>query len=196
MISAISAATTGIRLSLDRFDQAASSLVQAHYRVSIVAGALATRCRPEGAVALRALIVQILALEDVTVANLATTLQLLAERENRIVLQMLGPFYALSNELRMRTQFEPHAHERRQLKHTAGISKHCVWARTMLTDTDVGLRRRWSFWWRSKAVHVFHLRLGWGSLSWQAYYNAASFDALVLQRKQHIAAVQAAEAGV
>lgn len=165
----------------------ANGIVEAHYRASIVAGALATRCgrvTPDEVGLVRA----VLALENVGQdSELVPALKALAKRENRFVLQMLGPLYAVLNKGRVRTQFEPQAHERRQLKHTAAISKHCVRARALLDDLTDTPRIRRELRLRAFAVHWLHLRLGWGSLSWQARYNAACFDALLLARRRRLA---------
>jgi hypothetical protein len=166
---------------LDDFD----SIVEAHYRAGIVASSLATRAEqlPDAA---KQRVVNALALEGVEVYDqLVPALKALAERENRAALHLLAPFYAVLNEARVRTQYEPRGHERRQLKHSAAISKHCIRARAALDqrgdNVDRDLRRR------ELAVHWGHLRLGWGTLSWQAFYNAACFDALLLERRRRLA---------
>jgi hypothetical protein len=166
-------------------------IVEAHYRAGIVASALASRVEGPFAAdaedeplspAERQLIVAVLALEGVEQDDqLVPALKVLAERENLMTLHLLAPFYAVLNDFRVRTQFEPQAHQRRQLKHSAEISKHCLSARAALDDHSPAagrdLRRR------ELAVRWWHLRLGWGSLSWEAYYNAACFYALLHHRQ-------------
>jgi hypothetical protein len=156
-------------------------IVEAHYRASIVASGLATSAESLTDVE-RRLIFAMVPLERVQGPDrLVQALKALAERENRMTLHLLAPFYA-AGKLRVRTQFEPRAHERRRLKHIAVLSKHCVHARAALanpgTDIDWGLRLR------ELAVRWWHLRLGWGSLSWEAYYNGACFYALLHERKR------------
>jgi hypothetical protein len=73
------------------------------------------------------------------------------------------------------------------LNHTVRISRHCVAVRKLARPPTTG---RWTWlrvWWRypqlavrSMAVHGWHLVGGQGNISWQARYNAASFDALRL----------------
>lgn len=162
-----------------------SSIVQAHYRVGIVASALASCAEPLSS-AEKQLVINALALQGVhSHDQLVPALEALAERENRAALHLLAPLYAVLNEFRARTQYEPRAHERRQLKHSAAISKHCVRARAAL---EQGGRVERNLRLRELAVRWGHLRFGWGSLSWQAFYNAACFYALLLERRRRLAA--------
>jgi hypothetical protein len=86
------------------------------------------------------------------------------------------------------------------MKHSAGISKQCMHARAALRKGDRKVDRKLR---RCElAVRWRHLRFGWGSLSWEAYYNAACFYALLHERREWLAsrsaqaeAEQAAPAG-
>lgn len=159
-------------------------IVEARYRAGIVASALATRAEPLPA-GNKQLVAKVLGLNGIqTHEQLVPALKALAERENRAALHLLAPMYAVLNEFRVRTQYEPRAHERRQLKHSAAISKHCVRARAALDQRGARVDRELRL--REVAVHWGHLRLGWGSLSWQAFYNAACFDALLLERRRRL----------
>lgn len=159
-------------------------IVEARYRAGIVASALATRAEPLPA-GDKQLVANVLGLKGIqTHDQLVPALKALAERENRAALHLLAPMYAVLNEFRVRTQYEPRAHERRQLKHSAAISKHCVRARAALDQPGARVDRALRL--REVAVHWGHLRLGWGSLSWQAFYNAACFDALLLERRRRL----------
>lgn len=175
-----------LRRYLDILEDA-NTIVEAHYRTSLVAGVLATRCDE-----VRAAVPGVrreLALKGAPPDDegFIDALKALAKSENRAVAQMLGPLYAVFNGLRLRTQFEPRGHERRQLKHTAAISKHCVRVRKLVLDDATPWTRALELRWRIFAVHVLHLVMGQGNLSWQARYNAACFDALLLARERHLA---------
>lgn len=164
----------------------ANTLVEAHYRASVVASALAMRCSQIKAPPARQLVVQGLRIKGLDrPERLEPVLRELAEQENRAVLQMLQPLFTVLNEFRLRTQFEPRAHQRRQLKHSAAISRHCVGARAML-DAPNSRRVTWDLRRRSASVHWRHLHMGWGNLSWRTRYNAACFDALLLERRRRL----------
>jgi hypothetical protein len=152
-------------------------LVEARYRASVVAGALATTCDLLGPEAQDEIRSQ-LSFPDTMAMDLTTKLRDLAARETRAVLQLLKPWYALLREGRLRNQFEPKAHERRELSRTVSISKHCMRMRELSGRSSwlTGLEIRY----REAAVHIAHLFFGRGSISWQARYNAACFDALLL----------------
>jgi hypothetical protein len=179
-------------------------LVEARYRASVLAGALATSLEVAKPPAPGDLTVQEqlcirkrLALPDVdsvercrarlrtspgnvdTVPDLRSKLRTFAARESKAVLQLLKPWYAPLHEHRLRNQFEPRAHERRELKHTVSISKHCVRMRALGADSATSSSREVAY--RKAAVHIGHLLLGRGAINWQTHYNAACFDALLLQ---------------
>ncbi len=179
-------------------------LVEARYRTSVLAGALAatykqvdnlpkdhepalpdleplkqslsfrattTRSLPER-------LKQSLGFRATTKRGVPEQLHDLAARESRAVLQLLQPWYVLVREQRLRNQFEPKGHQRRRLRHAVGISRHCVRVRKLR-----GQRRWWLrpvFGYHTFAVHVRHLFLGRGLLGGQALYNAACFNALLL----------------
>ena len=190
------------------------ALVEARYRASVLAGALATTLEvpdrrgdgsgldPDEKLRIRGQLAfsdmdtgdQVLApaadpaldvdadadiLEDVR-----NKLRDLAARESKAVLQLLKPWYALLRERRLRNQFEPKAYERRVVKHTVSISKHCVRMRALRQSR--GLLTRCEIRYRSAAVHVGHMLLGKGSLNWQAHYNTACFDALLLHHLREL----------
>jgi hypothetical protein len=96
------------------------------------------------------------------------------------VLQLLRPWYVLLHDGHLRSQFEPKAQERRALKHVVRISKQCVGLRARAKRTDWVTRVIVQY--RTFIVHFGHMFLGLGNLSWQAEYNAACFDALLLVR--------------
>jgi hypothetical protein len=152
-------------------------LVEARYRTSVTAAALASTL-PELDQAEGMEVLAFLGLPAVdTIVQLHKRLRFIAERESAAVRQMLRPWYALLNDFRLRTQFEPKAQQRRELRRTVAISKHCHRMRRILDQTH-----SWTWaevLYRSTMVHAVHLGLGWGSASWQAHYNAACFDALL-----------------
>lgn len=152
-------------------------LVEARYRASVIAGALATTCddlRPEDKENIR----RQLSFPNVTAQDLSAKLRDLASRESKAVLQLLKPWYALFRDFRLRNQFEPKARERRELKHTVSISKHCMRMRELSGKNTRSSRAEIRY--RGAAVHVGHLFFGRGSINWLAHYNAACFDALLL----------------
>ena len=160
-----------------------SQLVAARYRASVVAARLATTLSNLPDDEARALLVH---LGDAAgtgdpkarVKEVVGRLRGLAARESKAVLQLLRPWYALIHEHRLRSQFEPKGHERRKLGHTVSISKHCVRLRKLCGRRDPFARVEVRY--RSFAVHTLHLSLGRQGIDWQARYNAASFDALLL----------------
>jgi hypothetical protein len=175
------------------------SLVEARYRASLIAGALATTLQAtdtsygldgltlDQQSSIRAELL-FLGLPPTPagpdgrgdiLADARKRLRRLAEHESKAVLQLLKPWYPLVRERRLRNQFEPKAHERRQAKHTVSISKHCVHMRNLLGSA--GLRSWIEEHYRGAAVHVAHMVFGRGALNWQAHYNTACFDSLLLQ---------------
>jgi hypothetical protein len=153
------------------------AVVEARYRASVIAAGLATRCDALTGPDL-ATVQAWLPLPQGT-EDFPDRLRRLASRESSATLQLLRPWYVLLRGQRLRNQFEPKAAERRALKHTMRISKHCVRVRSV---NDAGAVRKGSkFWYRGFSVHVVHVFLGKGNLTWQARYNAACFDALLLE---------------
>ena len=159
-------------------------VVEARYRLAIVARTLASMLGDEGVDA--AVIMDILGLEGVdTAAELPGALRELADRESDAVLELLRPWWAFVTGFRLRTQFEPRGHERRVMRRTVRISRHCHALRRL---TELNTRRWWIRWWiwidtrrRAVLVHWIHIRFGFGTAGWQAHYNAACFDALLLE---------------
>jgi hypothetical protein len=158
-------------------------LVEARYRLSVAVAALASAC--EGLnVNGRKAVHATLQLDGTTPDGLVAELRDLAAREASGVLQVLKPWYVLLREGRLRSQFEPRGHDRRVLKHTAAIAKHGI--RLKALPDSAKLHRRVEVWYRGRAVHIGHLVLGLGNLSWNAEYNAACFDAILLARRKRM----------
>jgi hypothetical protein len=158
-------------------------LVQARYRVSVLAGGLACSVEdPYANAPERAAVAERLRMPRVSGESLVSWLQDLANRESEAVRQLLDPWYALLRQRRLRYQFEPRGAERRELKRTVNISKHCLRVRQAYDETGswVGLKIRWS----DLVVHHWHLSALRGGVSWQTHYIAACFDALLLEREQ------------
>jgi hypothetical protein len=149
-------------------------LVEARYRASVIAATLGATLQSSDA----ALIRERLRLRGTETGSLAQQLRDLGRAESSAVLQLLRPWYALLHDGRLRNQFEPKAHERRALKHVIRISKHCVLLRALPDDARV-----WP-WLRELIVHKGHMLAGRSNLNWQAYYNAACFDAVLLERRK------------
>jgi hypothetical protein len=175
------------------------TLVEAHYRAGIVAGALATTASVSGDMALSPTqlqrIRQRLRLPDVTASDFVPRLEGVAARESKAALQLLRAWFPLVREQRLRTLYEPKGHERRGLKHTVVISRRCVrmrklcgypkqpegsYSRLGLGEWIRVLRRRAEIRLRTVAVLFRHRVYGRGARSWQMHYNAACFDALLL----------------
>jgi hypothetical protein len=150
-------------------------LVEPRYRASIVAAALASTCTWLSEDAKRE-IGKRLGLG--TGGPLAEELRDLAAREARAVTEMLRPWYVLLRSGRLRTEFEPKSLERRRLAHIVRITEHCLRLRRF---TDLNPLRRLEIRYRSAVVHIGVLLLGRGALTWQAYYNAACFDSLLVR---------------
>ena len=118
--------------------------------------------------------------------NISERLRDVAAGESKAVLQLLRPWFVLLHDQRLRTQYEPKGDERRELKHTVVISKHCVRVRRLSGKTD--WRSRLEIRYRSLAVRFRYAVFGRGSLSWQAHYNASCFDAILLAHLRRAAA--------
>jgi hypothetical protein len=157
-------------------------LVQARYRVSVLAAVLACS-HANWTEQMRDDVVTSLKLPGVNMDTLQASLQDLANRESEAVLQLLQPWYALLKQQRLRYQFEPRGEERRDLKRSVNISQHCMRIRQTFGDQGgwrVWLKTRYS----ALAVHRWHLSAFRGGVSWQTHYLAACFDALLLEREQ------------
>ena len=160
-------------------------LVEARYRASIVAGALASSCDELQDPDDRTEICNRLGLPGAHADNVSERLRDVAAGESKAVLQLLRLWFVLLHDQRLRTQYEPKGDERRELKHTVVISKHCVRVRRLSGRTD--RRARAEIRWRSLAVRFRHVVFGRGSLSWQAHYNASCFDAILLAHLRKVA---------
>ena len=153
------------------------SLTQPRYRAAIVASALAATCDGLNATQQNRIARQ-LDIAGTGTAPLPEALRDLAARESHGVRQLLRPWYIALRHARPRTAFEPRSHERRRLSHTVRISEHCLRLRRFTSTNSI---RRLEVTCRSFAVQVGILLFGRGALSWQAHYNAACFDALLLR---------------
>jgi hypothetical protein len=155
-------------------------VVEAHYRLAIAATTLASMVddTPDPEAAL------IIGLDGVDAVALPGALREMANRESDTVLELLRPWWALK-QFRLRTQFEPKGFERRVMRRAVRISRHCHGLRGLAEldpDNWLNKRRIWlEIRWRAMMVHRIHLLLGFGTAGWQAHYNAACFDALLLE---------------
>jgi hypothetical protein len=166
-------------------------LVQARYRASVLAGVLVGMCTmpdPAGESA-RAGVVDGLRL-DATEKEIAFVVKRIAKSQSDAVLQLLKPWYMVLRWQRLRSQFEPSAEERRQLKRAVGISRHCVRLRSL------GAKKGWRAWLKVQqsrlAVRCWHLFFGVIRVDWQTHYLATCFDALLLERLKLVEAAEAA----
>jgi len=165
-------------------------LVEARYRASVVASGLAATLDKRMSRRQRIMLLRYLGDRvplDLPiwavvprVVTVQGNLRGLAARESKAVLQLLRPWYALLRELRLRNQFEPKAQERRRLRHTVNISKHSVRLRKIRGRNAPWCRVEILY--RTLVVHIVHLWLGRGGIGWQGRYNAACFNALLLER--------------
>lgn len=153
-------------------------LVQARYRASVLAGALANACEDGQEIADAAR--SGLGLTDD--ADVQAVLTSIAKSESDFALQLLKPWYMLVRWRRTRSQFEPGAEERRQLKRAVGISRQALRVRR-LPRADNWYRRLWNAYQVAKsevAVRWGHLSFGLIAVDWQTEYVAACFDSLLL----------------
>jgi hypothetical protein len=152
-------------------------VVEARYRLSVAADALASALDALGEADAEE-ILRYLPLPKVdSVPALQKRLRYIAKRECSAILQLLRPWHALLNDLRLRTQFEPKGFQRRELRRTVSISRHLHGMRQLVGRTD--RRAQVQICWRWTMVHLVHLGIGRGTASWQAHYNAALFNALL-----------------
>jgi hypothetical protein len=153
-------------------------IVEARYRASVVATVLASAVKDEARQrkAAAARLSSVGATED----RLVEQLSKIADREGLAAIQLLRPWYTFIVERRLRNELEPRSVERRELKRTVGISKHCRKVRD--AEGKTGATNWLELAWRRLAVRSGHLGLGGLSTGWQAHYNAACFYALFCQR--------------
>jgi hypothetical protein len=160
-------------------------LVEARYRASIVAGALASSFEDLSGEQDRTKVCEQLGLPGADAGNFSKRLRDVAAGESKAGLQLLRPWFVLLHDQRLRTQYEPKGDERRELKHTIVISKHCVRVRRISGRKN--WRTRIEIRYRSLAVWFRHAVFGRGSLSWQAHYNASCFNAILLRHLRKVA---------
>jgi hypothetical protein len=156
-------------------------LVQARYRASVLAGALAGSCeRADAKIAAGAL--SGLGLPPDT--DVEAVLTSIARSESDFALQLLKPWYMLTRWRRTRSQFEPSAEERRQLKRAIGISRQALRVRRLPQAEKWPRRAANAFWVACSevAVRCWHLSFGLIAVDWQTQYVAACFDSLLLGR--------------
>jgi hypothetical protein len=166
------------------------SLLEPRYRAGIVAAALANTCEriDPGSIATQ------LGLSAQTPAKLPDALRDLAAQESKAVLQLLKPWYTVLRHGRLRTDFEPKGERRRELKHAANISKHCLRVRRICGNGSPLIAAEIRY--RSTAVSLWHLVLGRGGLGWEAYYNASCFDALLCLHLERLGASRSRRSGI
>jgi hypothetical protein len=172
-------------------------LVQARYRASVLASALAGACAQTGDEGDEAtsgvarglgLLAAVAGRKQEEVKKAVKSLMRgLAKSESDAVLQLLKPWYLLVRERRLRSQFEPSAEERRRLKRVVGISRHCLTLRSLAPRGSGGSRAKICTWVKVRyceaAVYGWHLCFGLIRVDWQTHYVAACFDALLLEGK-------------
>jgi hypothetical protein len=168
-------------------------LTQAHYRASVLAGTLADMCTEPAAIAeARRGIVACLELTGQTTAKaeqaasapaLAKEIRDWADSQSHTLLVLLRPWYVLLTEGRARTQFEPSAVERRQLKRSVRISRKSMQVRSV---GDARGRAAWCKLRYAQASARLLLFFGLMTLDWQTHYVAACFYALLLERAQDL----------
>jgi hypothetical protein len=154
-------------------------LVQARYRASVLAGSLAGSCQngePETIEGAR----KGLGLKADT--DVEAVLISIARAESDFALQLLKPWYMLLRWRRTRSQFEPSAEERRQLKRAIGISRQALRIRRLPAAEKWPRRAANAFWVACSevAVRCWHLSFGLIAVDWQTQYVAACFDSLLL----------------
>jgi hypothetical protein len=154
-------------------------LVQARYRVSVVAAGLSDSVRDASPA--QQSIVGPLPADSVKAASPYHWLMELSSRESEAVRQLLRPWFTLLRQGRMRSQFEPRGSERRELKRTVNTSKHCLRVRQAPDQTGWLTRLRIGY--SRLVVRAWHLSVLRGQVSWQTHYIAACFYALLLARE-------------
>ena len=163
------------------------TVVEARYRASVLAAMLASCIVKEGAPYLldvgRALpMIQLPSSPPGGAPDngeaAARTLSDLSRSESNAVLQLLRPWYTLLRQGRLRHQLEMAGVDRRRLRNTVRISRHCVWLRERKGQIPWYVAPRVV--WRWLVVRWIVLR----SVGWHGHYNAACFDALLYQRRR------------
>ncbi len=90
---------------------------------------------------------------------------------------------------RPRSQFEPGAQERHELKRAVGISRQSLRVRSIKpaggNDRRLG-RKNWRKVWSSRFVVQCHLRFGLIDMDWQTDYIAACFYALLMETQPRV----------
>jgi hypothetical protein len=173
-------------------------LVQARYRASVLAGALLGSCRGDSAAAEASRAGALRGLGLKREGDLVAVLGAIAATEADFALQLLKPWYMLVRWRRVRSQFEPSAAERRELKRAISISRHSRRVRALVAPKRPPAGSGWRFgpfwsWMRVKvcnrltiaygevAVRVAHLSMGLTALDWQTEYVAACFESLLVR---------------
>ena len=157
-------------------------LVEARYRVSVLASALAGSNFLKHKTKWPKFVNEI-AVEEAGDEPLDRWLSSLSRRESKAVRQLLRPWYTLLRQGRRRNQFEPRGRARRQLKRNVSYSMR---VRNELNhgatpggpDASLPIRiKAWLVrWWYLSALR--------GNVTWQTHYIAACFYARVLARER------------
>jgi hypothetical protein len=155
-------------------------LVQARYRVSVVAAGLSGSIPLDGSPSQHPIVGQLTA-DSVEAASPGRWLMELSSRESEAVRQLLRPWYTFLRQGRMRSQFEPRGSERRELKRTVNTSKHCL--RVRQASGQTGWWTRVKIGYSKLVVRAWHVSVLRGQVSWQTHYIAACFYALLLERE-------------
>jgi hypothetical protein len=151
-------------------------LVEARYRASVLAARVAhdldllpvsERLRVRSALRMPAIALQ----------DLGPTLQRLASRELDHALELVQPWFVLLVWHRLRYAVEPKGYDRRRLKRTFQLAKHCQFVRGLPNDNSRRIRLLIA--WHTQLVRA---AAGRPTAGWQAYYGACSFFALLLAR--------------
>jgi hypothetical protein len=169
-------------------------IVEARFRASVLASVLAgsyAGLSPKG----RRHVEDALRLRTPATADFEEMLRRLSRRESRATRQLARRWFTLLRDQRLRNPFEWRGPQRSALTHTVRISRHCVAVRRLADAPELSLTSPipdmvfylpmvWAgqiqLFIQSAMVHGWHLVGGKGNVSWQACYNAASFDALRL----------------
>jgi hypothetical protein len=150
------------------------TVVEARYRTSVIAAMLAdsiTQIDQQYRNRVRTELTMISLPADGPAAK--KVLIALSRNESWALLALLRPWYALTREHRLRHQLELQGVDRRRLRNTVRIARHCIWLReSPRTDRKLARPRA-----ALRELHVRWLLLG--RVGWQAHYNAACFYALL-----------------
>jgi hypothetical protein len=163
-------------------------LLEARFRASVTAVALARSCTAlAGEPAQLETIQNAYGHDAGPVDTLAERLRETARGELKATVRLVRMPHTLLHEQRLRNPFEWRGAQRRALRRSVLISRHCAWV-DKTDGATAGWWTRQQFRWRASLVHGWH-RFG---RSWQAYYNAACFDAIRLERRWEARAGKAA----